>query len=52
MNKFDITFYCEDGKHKLESCAKFPSREQFEETMETIEYWLGKTKRIVIDNIS
>ncbi len=52
MNKFNITFICQQGEWKLSECAKFPTKEDIEENIKCLAgIGLGKVQKIIIDNI-
>jgi len=52
MEKFDLHFECENGRHDLQECRELPTMDKLTDTFEALaEFGLGKVKRIIIDNI-
>lgn len=52
IKQFDLTFFCEGGKYKLNECKKWPTKKQIEETIENLDgVGAGTIKEIVINNI-
>lgn len=48
---YDITFYGQSGKYKMEQCKKFPTKKLINETLKELHWWVGDVDKIVIDNI-